>query len=95
MVHRFEWLSLTAGHIVDVGCKDVGEVGPAGEERKVAVDEVVIEVGVEPPEVDIRQDRIVVRVVEVDEFAHVVADDLMGLGWGGGAGRWRGTGGCG
>ena len=42
---------------------------------------MVIEVGVEPPEVDIRQDRVVVSVVEVDEFAHVVADDLMGVGW--------------
>ena len=56
---------------------------------------MVIEVGVEPPEVDIREDRLVVIVVEVDEFAHVVADDLMGMGRGGGAGRWRGTAGVG
>ena len=92
---RFQYRSLTASHVVDVGGEDVGEGGLAGEERKVAVDEVVVEVGVESPEVDIRQDRVVVGVVEIDESAHVVADDLMGVGWGGGGGvligvRWVG-----
>ena len=70
---RFQYRSLTAGHVVDVGGEDVGEGGLAGEERKVAVDEVVVEVGVETPEVDIRQDRVVVGVVEIDESAHVVS----------------------
>ena len=64
---RFEWRSVTAGHVVDVGGEDIGEGVLGREERQVAVDEVIIEVGVESPEGIIRQDCGVVSVLEINE----------------------------
>ena len=45
-------------------------------QRQVTVDEVVVEVGVEAPEVNVGQDILVGFVVEIDEGAHVLANDV-------------------